>query len=408
MEKLSKNFFWMAAAHITGSLFNLITGIYLARILMPEALGYLSYVFTIIFFFSNFIDLGLSTYGVREIASDKPHFSEYVSEIASFRLTIAGILCALFMVTAFLVPRAGLLKILLIESSLFFFVWASATEWAFQGVEKMHMVFFSLSTTAALQLALVYTFVHGPKDVLLVPILYVIAAMPITVTFLYKVKFRFRISTECFRKVSTYLSSSLIIWSISVFAQVYNSLDVFILGIFRSIGEVGYFTIARRIIGGCVLLMVFLANAILPRLSSSFACKDTGEFRRATRKFLKLAVILTVALFVPLGIFGKYIIALAVGSQYSPAGLPLAIMVAGVIMILFNLPYSTALIAAHFEKEVLKQSAASAALSIFLNFELIPKYGMIGSSISFVAAEILALCWILLVYHRKIRSQICR
>ena len=289
MEKLSKNFIWMAAAHVAGSLFSALAGIYLARILMPEALGYLSYIFTPIFFCANFIDMGLSTYGVRAIASSKVYFLDYVSEIVSFRLIVAGVLCAAFVLATFLLPKMSLLRILMIEGSLLLFVWALAVEWAFQSVEKMHMVFASYAITGFLQLAMVYTFVKSPKDLLIVPALYIIAAFPITAAFLYRVRFKFKISTESFKKVGFYLSGSLVIWSISVFAQVYNSLDVFMLGLFRPIGEVGYFTIARRIVGGCVLFLIFLANAVLPRLSSTFASKDAREFRRTIRKFFEIS-----------------------------------------------------------------------------------------------------------------------
>lgn len=396
----------MAAAHITGTFFSAIIGIYIARTLMPEALGYLSYALTLIFFFSNFIDLGLSTYGLREIASNRPRFSEYVSEIVSFRLLIAFALFLIFILTALLLPEKGIMKALVAESSLIFFIWALATEWAFQGIEKMHMVFISFAFTGAAQLGLVYLFVKGPRDILKVPLLYIASSVPVTAAFLYRARFNFRISREHLKTIYSYLASSVIIWSISVLAQVYNNLDIFILGLFRSIGEVGCFTIARRVVGGFAILMIFLANAILPQLSSSFATRDEEEFLKATRKFLKLAIIITVFMLAPFIILSKKIITLAVGAQYAAANEPLGIMIVGVVMILFNLPYSTALIAAHFEKEVLKQAAASATLSIFLNLVLIPKYGMIGASISFVAAEALALALILLMYREKIHFRI--
>jgi len=76
----------MGAANIISTIFGAIFIIYLARVLQPQALGYFSYAFTLVFFLANFIDLGLSTYGVREVAKDKGRVSEYASEIISFRL----------------------------------------------------------------------------------------------------------------------------------------------------------------------------------------------------------------------------------------------------------------------------------------------------------------------------------
>jgi O-antigen/teichoic acid export membrane protein len=92
-----------------------------------------------------------------------------------------------------------------------------------------------------------------------------------------------------------------------------------------------------------------------------------------------------------------------VGQGYVFAALPLKIMVLALVLILFNLPFSTGLIAACYERDVLKQAAASAALSLILNLVLMPKYGMIGGAISFFFAEALALVWILTLYHKRIR-----
>lgn len=393
----------MAAGNIISSLFGFVVYIYLARTLMPEAFGYLSYVFTLIFFVYNFIDLGLSTYGAREVAKDKNRASIYVSEIVSFRLVIAAALSAVTIVVAYLFYNTSPIAMLLIESLLILFMLAAAIEWAFQGLEKMPMIFFSLSVTSILQLALIYTFVKSPKDLLKVPVLYSLAALPVVMIFLRLLKFRLFVRMEDLKRMAFYLSSSLVIWSICLCVQIYNSMDIFLLGLLRPIAEVGQFSIARRVTGSIALLMIFLANALLPRLSSTFN-KDMSQFKSATRQFLKLGFALIIFLFLPLVFFSNKLILLTVGSDYLPAGLPFMIMTIGLIFVAFNLPYSTGLIAAGLEKEVLKQAAASAILSIMANLFLIPKYGMVGAALSFVMAEALALVWITRIYSARIEK----
>jgi O-antigen/teichoic acid export membrane protein len=80
VERLEKNFIWMAAANIIGSFFSIMLFVYLARALKVEAFGTLSYAHSVIFYILNFVDLGLSTYGIREVAKDRARVSEYVSE----------------------------------------------------------------------------------------------------------------------------------------------------------------------------------------------------------------------------------------------------------------------------------------------------------------------------------------
>lgn len=401
MARLAHNFMWMAAANIASSFFNIIIMIYLARVLMPEALGIFSYAFTIVFFAANFIDLGLSTYGMREIAKRRESLSVYVSEILTLRAIIASALCVIITAVFLFIPVSRQLKILVAESSLMLIGIALATEWAFQGVEKMRYVFISFAVTSCLQLGLIYFFVKKPSDVFMVPLLYFLAMLPVTVLYLRKLDFRFLIRRADFANMFSHLSSAFVIWSVSLCAQVYNNLDVVLLGAFRKIDEVGYFTIARRFVGGAAVLLVFLANAVFPRLSLASG-RDPAQFKKTTRSFMKLAAFLAVFLCVPVILASEYLIRITVGPQYIPASVPLKIMMVGLLCILFNLPYSTGLIAGGFEKDVLKQAIASASLSVVSNLVLIPAYGMLGAAVSFVFAEGLALVWILTVYHKRI------
>lgn len=397
----------MAASNIVSSLFSVVVFIYLARTLEPAAFGYFSYAFTIAFFLANFIELGLSTYGMREISLNRARVSEYASEIVSLRLLMSLIL--LILVFSVILLSGGLtpVKILILESTVVLFMFAFGLEWAFQGLEKMHMVFMSLAATSALQLGLIYIFIKGPDDVFRVPMLYFVSALPIAAAFLYRLRFRLLVKIGDLKRMFSYLASSLVIWLISIFAQVYSSLDIFILGLFRDITEVGYFTIARRVTGGATLLMIFLANALLPRLSCTFG-KENALFKEATNRFLILAIALSALLLLPLIFLSDYIIIFTVGKEYLAASMPLKIMLVGLVMVLFNLPYSTGLIACRFEKDVLKQVSACAVLSVVLNILLMPRYGMIGASITFLFVEAMALVWILWIYNRKIRKEVER
>lgn len=391
----------MAAANIVGSLFNIALFIYLARTLEPEAFGYFSYAQSFAFYLLNFVDLGLSTYGIREISKERAVLSRLVSEMVSFKIFIACVLFVVFIPITFLSYHSNILRILIVESCLLLFVTALATEWAFQGLEKMHMVFISFVTTNFLQFALIYGFVKGPKDLAKAPLLYFLATLPIIIIFLNRLNFKLLIRSLDLKSIKVYLSSALIIWSISIFAQVYNGLDIVILGLFRNIEEVGYFTVARRLVGGITFLLIFLANAVLPTLSRAYA-KDTALFYRAIQKSLQMALVLTTLVFLPIIIFSKELISLTVGSEYLPARMPFNIMILGIILVLFNLPFSTGLIAAYFEKDVLKQTIVCACLSIGSNLILMPRYGMLGASMSFLLTEALALVWIIWIYQKKI------
>ncbi|MDP3790998.1 MAG: flippase [Candidatus Omnitrophota bacterium] len=402
MERLEKNFIWMGTANIVGSFFSVALFIYLARTLKAEAFGSISYAHSFIFYMLNFVDLGLSTYGIREIAKNRSRASEYVSEIVSFKLLLASALFVIVVVSTFMASGSAHFRILMIEVALLLFVAALSCDWAFQGLEKMHMVFVSFAATTMMQFLLVYFFVKGPDGLLKSALIYSLVAFLIPVLFLIYFRYRPKLKTSYLKQIKVYLSSSIIIWSIAIFAQVYNGFDIVLLGLFKSPEEVGFFTIARRAIGGAILLIVFLANALLPRLSSTFLAKDLKQFKSATHKFLKISLFLAIFVVIPLILFSNDIISFMLGDEYLPAGPPLKIMAVALIFVLFNLPHSTGLIAAGFEKAVSKQVLASAVISVVLNLVLMPRYGMVGASISYLVAEAVAITWILWVYNRHV------
>lgn len=401
MKKISRNLIWMSVANIVSSIFNALIFIYLAKKLQAEAFGRFSFAQSVVFFVFNFIDLGLSTYGIREIAKNKSGFSEYVSNITSLRLIVASVLFAISFLALIIIPESLQIKALFLFMFLMLFSSALSTEWAFQGLEKMHMVFVSFTVTLILQAILLLLFVNGPHNLLKAPLIIFLTAQPIIIIFLRNLKFRFRLREPNLNSIKNYFRSSLVIWSISLFAQVYNVLDIFILGLFRPAGEVGYYSIGRRVVTGVIFFSMFLANAFLPRLSATFNNRF-NEFRGLTRKFIKTIFLFAALLSIALFFFTDKFISFVFGRAYLPASLSLKILGAGAVLVLFNMPFSTGLIAAGREKDVLRQTVICAVLSVILNFMLIPKFGAEGASLVFFYVEALALTLILWYHYKRL------
>lgn len=404
MKKLTQNFMWMASANAVSGVINVLLYIYLARRLGAERFGRFSFVQAMVLYMFSFIDLGLSTFGTREIAKDKAEAPNYVNNIVSLRFFIAAAIYILFAVYAVFSKQLLEIRIIMIIMALWWFTFAFSTEWAFQGLERMHMVFISLVTTSALQFFFIWILVKGPYYFVSVPTILFITTLPIIIIYLWILRFRLRIRTLDFKILRLYFSSALIIWAISLFAQIYNGFDVIMMGWLRSPSEVGYFTIARKFIGGITFFSIFLANAALPRYAATLK-EGWDKLRGHTYQFLKVVVLISAALLI-LVLFSKKLIIFAVGNEYLAADKSFKILLLGVVFVLLNLPFSTALIAAGWEKAVLKQAIASALLNVGLNLYLIPKWGMEGASLSFIYAEALAVIWVIWLYRKKILSQI--
>jgi len=400
MKKLTKNFIWMASANAVSGIINVFLYIYLARKLGAAKFGRFSFAQALVLYMFNFVDLGLSTFGAREVAKDTSRVSKFVSDIVSLRFLVSGFLYLVFIAAAILSRETVEMKTIMVLMALWFFSFAFATEWAFQGLEKMHMVFISLVTTSSLQCLLIFLFVKGNLYFISLPAILFLATLPIIIIYLRILHFKFKLRDIDYKAIKIYLSSSLVIWTVSLFAQVYNGFDIVMMGWLRSASEVGYFTVARRFIGGITLFSIFLANAALPRYSATYL-EGRSSFKANTVHFFKTVALIGIIL-LSLILFSKEIIVLAVGSEYLVANVSFKILMVGVVFVLLNLPFSTALIAAGLEKEVLKQAIASAVLNVGLNFYLIPRMGMEGAALSFVYAEALAVIWMVWIYRKRI------
>ena len=72
MEKsLSKNSVYMLFYNVLNMIFPLLTGIYVAKVLLPSDVGKVASAQNIVTYFVIFAFLGIPTYGLREVAKYK-------------------------------------------------------------------------------------------------------------------------------------------------------------------------------------------------------------------------------------------------------------------------------------------------------------------------------------------------
>lgn len=399
MKRLSKNFIWLFSANTIKGVLQLAIFIYLARTLLTEAFGYFSYAFAIVAYLMNFVDLGLATYGIREIAKNKSRLFKYTSDIVSFRLIVAFVLYLIFSFIIVLKPGVSEIKLLNLGMGLLLFSFAIGAEWAFQAVEKMHLVFLSFLFSSLFQFVLIFYLVKSPADLKIAAFIIFAAALPVSFIFLKLLKYAPKFKIADFKRIKLYLKSALVIWSITIFSQFYNTFDIVLLGIIKGPKDVGYFTVARQLVGWVIMFAIFLANAALPRLSPAFG-KNLYEFNKIRIHFLKVLVLLGACTLLPLGIFTKNILSISVGESYFPADPVIKIFTLAAALVFFNIPFSTSLIAAGYEKKVLRQVIGVAIISFVLNLALIPRFGMIGAAFSYLGAESIALIWIVIIYRK--------
>ena len=107
-KSLSKNSIFYLIYTVLNVLFPFLTGIYVARVLLPDAIGEVAYAQNIAQYFVIFAFLGLPTYGLREIAKardDKQELNKLYSELLSINFISTAVFLSIYLILIFCVPR---------------------------------------------------------------------------------------------------------------------------------------------------------------------------------------------------------------------------------------------------------------------------------------------------------------
>ena len=170
--------------------------------------------------------------------------------------------------------------------------------------------------------------------------------------------------------------------------------DILMLGHFNSQTDVGIYTITLKLAALCTLFL-FAANTILgPKISELYHSNQKGRLIKAVQDTAKYTFLLSLPVFVAILIYPEVLLSLF-GDEFSNklAAETLVILASGqMINVFFG---SVIYILDMTGKQIISRNILlfTASINIFLNWYLIPMYGIKGAAIS---TSVSILCWTLL------------
>src|SRR5262245_19130434 len=143
---------------------------YLARVLGVEMFGVVGFAAAVASYALVTVDSGLDLIAMREIA-EGASIEGAVSSIIASRLVLAVIASALLCLFALWLAPSPVESAVILASALTLFSFASNLRWAFQALERNALVAATLALSQIAYLIGVALAVHGPGDVIKVPLL---------------------------------------------------------------------------------------------------------------------------------------------------------------------------------------------------------------------------------------------
>ena len=170
--------------------------------------------------------------------------------------------------------------------------------------------------------------------------------------------------------------------SIALFQTILEWTDTLMLGIMRTLGEVGLYNAAHPIADFINISMAALLFIFAPIITGLYAKEAFSEIRRNYYILTKWVFLTSLPFFLIIFLFPQIFLGFLFGSDYVLASTALQVLAVGWIIANFLGPNGTTLVAIGQTRFLMWACIAAAGMNIILNVLLIPPMGIVGASIA--------------------------
>jgi O-antigen/teichoic acid export membrane protein len=158
-------------------------------------------------------------------------------------------------------------------------------------------------------------------------------------------------------------------------------IDIAMLSVINGTENIGIYSAASRISEIMVFCLASTNTFVVPTIARLYSQKKINRLEKFLKKITRLIIFLSIPFLCLLLFFGKKFL-LFFGHGFDSGYLVMIILILGQSSSLIFGPNGPLLMMTGYQKSALKLTGLSAALNVILNIILIPKYGILGASIS--------------------------
>jgi len=395
---------WLISEKILRMGVGLFVSAWVARYLGPEQFGLLSYAQSFVFLFTAISTLGLDGIVVRELIKDETQRDVLLGTVFGLKLIGAILVLPVLAVAVQLTSNDDYTNLLV-------FIIASAT--IFQSFNVIDFYYQSkvLSKYVALANGVGFGFSSLIKILLIVNQAPLIAFALIIVidTFIlalgyiyhYKKTSQLKLSNWCFKwfmaKVLLKDSWPLIFSGLVLMIQA--RIDQIMLKEMLGSVEVGYYSVAMRLIEAFGFIPVILQSSLYPAIQNA---KNISEelYHNRLLNFYRLNFILFLIVAIPIFIFAEQMVVLFFGEEYQPAGILLSLMAIRLFFANMGQSRSVYIISENLMKYSMITMVLGTATNIILNYLWIGEYGGKGAIVATVFSFFVTIFLVDVFYSR--------
>lgn len=390
-QRIGKNTTLLYVSQIISYIFTFFYTIYLARFLGADGYGILSFALAFSGIFSILADLGLSTLTVRELSKDKSLTRNYLGNVLAIKLLLALISFVIIVLLLNIMeyPQITVNVVYLISLSVIITSICGIFYSIFQAYEKMEFQSLGQILNSILMFSGVLIAIYLTSSVVGFALIYLISSI-ITLIYVFVVclkmftipqlKFNWK-----FWKINIKEALPFGVTGISV--MMYTYIDSVILSIFKGNEVVGWYNAAYKLVLFFVFIPTTINIAIFPSMSK-FHISSPESLKLLNEKYFKFMLIIGIPIGIGMMLLSEKIISLLFGAGFTQSIIALQILIWTIVFTFAGAAFVRLLEATNKQLILTKITGISVIVNVLLNLILIPKFSLVGASISTVLTEI--------------------
>jgi len=378
---------WMFAEQILRMVAGLLVGIWVARYLGPEQFGIFSYAVAFSALFSAIAKLGLDSIVVRDLVRVPALRDIYLGTAFWLKLGGAIVMLAIIALATLLTSNDA-------TTNLYIFIIASGT--IFQAFEVVDFYFQSKVLSKFVSICkLTQLLISSLVKLYLIFIQanlfwFVLVSLMDQFTLAGSLFFAYRYQKvgSFYRNFDRAIARKLLhdSWPLifsGLVIMIYMRIDQIMIKEMLGAKEVGLYSAAVRLSEVCYFIPMIITNSLFPSIVSAKKLGEELYYSRLKRLYtLMFWVAISIAL--PMTFLSDWLVTLLYGEAYRAAGRVLMINIWAGVFVFLGVASSKWFISEGLQKYFTINTSLGAVTNVFLNFLLIPKYGIYGAAIATV------------------------
>jgi len=392
-----KNIFYNVLLAVSQVLFPLLTFPYLARVLGPENIGLYNFSESYARYFALVAALGISVYGVREIAKKQEQPKALSNTFVELFLINFIATCILSIVYIFTIVYSSKLSSnanLFYWSFLFFFFQVFVLEWFFTGINQFKYIAIRFFFIRLVFIAAIFVFIKEANDYVKYMQLQVgLTVFLAIINFVYLFKF---IDLKNIRlnelNITKHLKPLFLLFLTIFSISVYLHFDTVLLGILADNESVGYYSAPLKLVKIIIAVLAAITAAMFPKMVQFFEQGDLVQFEKMLSQSFELVVSIGIPTTILVYILAPEIIYILFGSSFELAIIPLQITAPLILIVSLSTIFGFQILSVHSkDSAILKSAVAGMLFSLVASFLLIPKFKQDGAAYIILFTELLVL-----------------